>query len=67
MCNWSTNSVETDEETITALLPRSPSPASRQLRQNLTYQGLDGGHLAEVVQQLVDRIIVLRGNGILVV
>ena len=59
--------METDEETITALLPRSPSLASRQLRRNLTYQGLDGGHLAEVVQQLVDRIIVLRGNGILVV
>ncbi|KAL0617883.1 Zinc finger protein [Plecturocebus cupreus] len=33
--------------------------------QNFTYQGLDGGHLAKVVQQLVDWIIVLWSNGIL--
>lgn len=35
--------------------------------QDFTYQRLDGGHLAQVVQQLVDWIVVLWSNRILVI
>lgn len=38
-----------------------------ECRRSLTYQGLDGGHFAQVIQQLVDGVVVLRSDGVLVV
>lgn len=33
----------------------------------LTYQRLNGGHLAQVLQELVDGVVVLWGNGVLMI
>lgn len=50
---------------VKALQPPGKFPP--QCQKRLTYQGLNGGYLPQVIQKLVDGVVVLGGDGILMV